>query len=359
MLLKENDEPRREVNADIWHSAGYTGKGVTIVLLDDGGLPREHMKDYYANVGRKADGVDHSTNVGYSAHTAAPGTKIYALDAKRDFDEAFEWLTAHKAEIDVINISLAGIAGSTTSKYQALKSLGIPVVCASGNDSYDDKISYPANYDFTIGIGAYAWRNDNVAYYSNGGADLDAVAPSGIYMLRDDGHVFAVNGTSFASPFACGLLACYIQWRNEHGLPKLSPEGARQFIHDNCIDIREKGFDYASGYGLFCLPKEVPTPVEVKPEPVPSKPAEPAPNPTDVFYRVVTGSFNDKSKALQRVADIKAKCGASSFLLAETVNGKTFFRVITGSFADRANSVARIDYLRGVGFDSFIAIYKK
>ena len=43
-MLKENDEIRKEVNADIWHKAGFTGKGVTIALIDDGGKPRDYMK---------------------------------------------------------------------------------------------------------------------------------------------------------------------------------------------------------------------------------------------------------------------------------------------------------------------------
>lgn len=50
-----------------------------------------------------------------------------------------------------------------------------------------------------------------------------------------------------------------------------------------------------------------------KPEPKP-KPAVKAVN-ADVFYRVVTGSFNDKDNAEKRVADLK-KAGFDSFLMA-------------------------------------------
>ncbi|WP_404351697.1 N-acetylmuramoyl-L-alanine amidase [Sutcliffiella horikoshii] len=53
-----------------------------------------------------------------------------------------------------------------------------------------------------------------------------------------------------------------------------------------------------------------------KPEPKPA-PSKPAVNP-NVFYRVVTGSFNDKENAEQRMAELK-KAGFDSFLLAEEV----------------------------------------
>ncbi|MGY4689360.1 S-layer homology domain-containing protein [Salibacterium sp. K-3] len=46
-MLKENDSERRQVNANVWHAAGYTGKGVKILLLDEGGDARENMKDWY------------------------------------------------------------------------------------------------------------------------------------------------------------------------------------------------------------------------------------------------------------------------------------------------------------------------
>ena len=265
-MLKENDEIRKEVNADIWHKAGFTGKGVTIALIDDGGKPRDYMKSWYRNEVSTTGIIGHATNVGCTAHELSPGIKVVALPQKQ---ASFDWLKTHKDEIDLINMSISGIGGSHTPQFLQYEELDIPIICASGNDGEEDRVGYPAAYDFTIAIGAYSWKLDIIASYSNGGDELDAVTPSGIYMQRDDGKIWVVNGTSFSAPTACGLLACYIQWRNENGLPKLKPEEARKFIHENCKDIEEEGFDYASGHGLFCLPATIPI-VEVKPiEPTP------------------------------------------------------------------------------------------
>lgn len=282
MILKENIPILQEVNLLEWHERGFNGLNTSVVLLDDGGIPREHMKDYYFNFLDNQGSIGHSTNVGYSAHTSAPSSKILAFDAKRDFDEAFEWLKNNKDKYDIINISLAGIGGSTTPQYEKLKELNKIILAASGNDAYNDKISYPANYDFIISIGAWAWKQDYVSSYSNGSENLDAVSPSGIYMLRDDGYIWQVQGTSFASPFACGMLACYIQWRNEHGLSKLTPEEAFEFIHSNCKDVEDVGFDFESGNGLFRLPsleklnQELIKPQQPEPTP-PSTPSTPTP----------------------------------------------------------------------------------
>jgi|GEM_PF-1652044 len=250
-ILKENIPILEEVNLSEWHKHDYNGKGVSVVLLDDGGLPREHMKSYYFNIGKDKGSVGHSTNVGYSAHTSALNSKIIALNAKSNFDESFEWLKNNKDKYDIINISLAGIGGSTTPKYEKLRELNKIILCASGNDAYEDKISYPANYYFTISIGAWSWKQDSIHGYSNSSSNLDALSNSGIYMLRDDGYIWSIQGTSFSSPFACGQLACYIQWRNEHDLPKLTPEEAKQFIHSNCVDIEKTERD---GHGLFVMP---------------------------------------------------------------------------------------------------------
>ncbi len=253
-----NQQPLALSNAIQWHEEGYTGKGVTIVIIDTDGKPRNHMSDYYVDLFGDQTDSGHGANVGYVAHLFSPGARIIFLD-KRHRDRNYEWLAQNKGGIDLINISQAGQAGLPTPEYERYKGLGIPVICASGNDGYDDHISYPARYEWSIAIGAYHWRDkgayaNNVGGYSNGGKMLDAVAPAEFYMLDDDDRVWLVDGTSYAAPAMTGMLALYAQWRKESGLPKLTSEDARKFIHDNCKDLYEEGHDYRSGHGLFILP---------------------------------------------------------------------------------------------------------
>lgn len=259
MLIKENDIFRSLTNTKKWHDKRYTGKGVKVVLLDGSGKAREHMKDYYTDVLGKETDQGHATNVGFTVHQFAPDAKIYMFDFKRNKSEAIKWIADHEDEIDLINVSLAGLHGMPAPTFAPFEHLDIPLICASGNDDFEDRISYPAKYDWTIAIGAvhynYSTESINVAPYSNEGENLDAVAFSGINMLRDDGYTWSVQGTSFASPTAVGMLACYIQWRKEQVLPKATTKDLRKFIHENTIDIGIKGFDTASGHGLFVLPE--------------------------------------------------------------------------------------------------------
>lgn len=254
-MLKQNRPIITEVKLDSWHSLGYTGKGVTLVILDDNSGGIESMNDYFSTPLGHNGKFGHATAVAQAAHAAAPDMKIIALDGQIGYGKSLDWLRENADSIDLINISLAGINGVITPKFVPLEDLGIPVIVSSGNDGRENKISYPANYDFTIGIGSWDWDDDEVYKYSNGGDDLDAVSPSNIYVENGFGNIVNKIGTSFSSPFCAGMLACFIQWRNERKLPRLKPEEARSFIHDNCVDVLVEGFDNKSGNGLFVMPK--------------------------------------------------------------------------------------------------------
>ncbi|SFL80905.1 S8 family peptidase [Salibacterium qingdaonense] len=269
-MIKENDAERRKVNADVWHNAGYIGNDVKVVLLDSGGDARDNMEDWYHEPVEDYDEHGHSTNVGFVCREFAPGVQIYVMENN---DEGHQWVLDHLDDIDLINVSMAGYSGSTVPSYvERYKELDIPLICGSGNDGYDAQVSYPAAYDFTIAIGALHLGNGGAgAYYANQGEALDAVTYSNIYVQRDDGHTFGVTGTSFSAPMATGMLACWMQWRKENGLGRPTREETRQFVHENCRDIQDEGFDWETGHGLFCLPAEIPQIEEPQPEPKPEE----------------------------------------------------------------------------------------
>jgi len=261
-MLKENDAARETLNVNTWHNAGYTGKGVTIVLIDIEGKARENMRDYFFDPLNTQKEVGHASNVGFTAHEFAPDVRVLAFRSRQ---ESFDWIAAHKDDVDIINVSMSGMGTVPVPIFSQYEKLGIPLICSSSNDYYDDKIAYPAAYPFTIAIGATNRDGNKAASYSNGGATLDAVALGIVYVQGDDGRIWPVKGTSFATPMVTGMLACYIQWRKERGVPTLAPEEARKFIHENCKDIEEEGFDLASGHGLFCLPEIVPEKEDIMP----------------------------------------------------------------------------------------------
>lgn len=84
-------------------------------------------------------------------------------------------------------------------------------------------------------------------------------------------------------------------------------------------------------------------------------PGSGAPKPVSgTYFRVVTGSFKEKSNAEDHAAALK-KAGFDSFLAY--VNG--YYRVVTGSFTSRENAEDRAAVLKKKGFDSFLEAYKK
>jgi len=266
-ILKENNSIRKLLNVTQWHEKNITGENTTVIILDSSkGKSLPFMNLYYTDVFGNAIESGHPINVAQTLHEISPSTKILYFDNTRNKDAVFEWIKAHQNEIDIINVSLAGLNGMPTDDYLRYEALSPIMVCASGNDYYTDHISYPAQYPFTIAIGATNRVGTSVDSYSNKGSMIIATCPSHTYIRNSEGMIWSPSGTSFASPVAVGLLAIYIDWRKKNRLSKLTPEEAMQFVKNNCVDIEEVGKDYASGYGLFCLPKQIPIIKIIKPK---------------------------------------------------------------------------------------------
>lgn len=261
-MIAKNDEERRRTNADIWHKAGYTGKGIHIVMIDLKATPHAHMTYATAPFADK-ERISHGTNTTQVAHEFAPDARITMLYSG---DDCREWFKQHAREIDVVNISLSTIKAGAEHSFGFLEEYEhIPVFCSSGNDSERDEngVNYPAAFDWTIAVGAYEDKDEALAHYSNGGEKLDLLGFTDIYVWNGDKNELKYNGTSTSSPQVAGSIACYIQYLKENEID-YDRETIREFIHEHAIDIGEKGFDYASGWGLFRLPAEIPT-VEKKP----------------------------------------------------------------------------------------------
>jgi hypothetical protein len=97
-----------------------------------------------------------------------------------------QWLADQ--HVKVVNLSLGGGRSSRTEEnfYNKIRSKGILVVAASGNDGARS-VSYPAAYSANIAVGAVD-RNDVIASFSNTGRNLDVVAPGvGILSSVPDG----------------------------------------------------------------------------------------------------------------------------------------------------------------------------
>lgn len=144
-----------------------------------------------------------------------------------DLIAAINWAASH-SDIDVINLSLGGVADS-----QALQSAidqayanGKLIVAAAGNEN-TDALTFPAAYERVVGVGAVDGGRVR-ASYSNIGGSVDLVAPGGdasrdanldgdadlvVSAWGDDssGSFVAMyaglQGTSMAAPHVSGVYA--------------------------------------------------------------------------------------------------------------------------------------------------------
>lgn len=154
------------------------------------------------------------------------------------------WAADHGAQ--VINLSLGGPAPSfvlndaVNYAYQR----GVILVASTGNAGAPS-VLYPAAYDPVIAVGATDSGN-NLADFSNYGAEVDVVAPGvNIYSAFPGGGYGYRSGTSMAAPHVSGLAA--LLW----GIPGNGPARIRTLIEANALDLGSPGWDVFFGSGLI------------------------------------------------------------------------------------------------------------
>lgn len=85
----------------------------------------------------------------------------------------------------------------------------------------------------------------------------------------------------------------------------------------------------------------------------------PVPN-EEVYYRAISGSFNNKTNALDRKSKLEKSGFDGVFLDAFVKDEMTWYRVIAGSFKDNKLAEQRVKELTEKGFDGgFIAAFRK
>lgn len=96
------------------------------------------------------------------------------------------------------------------------------------------------------------------------------------------------------------------------------------------------------------LPKIVKESPKNQPNTTPVKTPTPSPQPSQLVYRVIAGSFSEKSNAQQRVKELQSE-KISSFIDVVNLQGKIFYRVQAGAFGSREYALKRIELLQKFG----------
>jgi subtilisin family serine protease len=149
----------------------------------------------------------------------------------------------------VINLSLGAnfIYSSLQYAVEYADNHGVLVVASSGNDG--SAVRYPAAFPETLAVGAVD-SDDNLAYFSNFGPQLDLVAPGiGIFTAynSNDQSYTNYNGTSFSSPQVAGAAALLLSYD-----PNLTNQQIKTYLTagaDKVSNMHGLTWDQYYGYG--------------------------------------------------------------------------------------------------------------
>lgn len=284
------------LNGKKLHEAGFRGKGMTIGIIDGGFMNVDRIpllknvnilgaKNFaYPATQSVYRELDHGTCVLSTIAANIPGRMVgTAPDAafwllRSEYgpteSEAEEDYWAAAAEfadsvgVDIINSSLGyhdfdDAATSHTYKQldgrtalishtaSMLAGKGIVLCNSAGNDGAAawKKIGVPADARDILAVGAMKCDSINTTFSSVGNTADGRVKPDIMAMgyqcavIRGSGHISRANGTSFASPVACGLVACLWQ-----ALPQRTAKQIMDIVRQ--ASDRHEWPDNIYGYGI-------------------------------------------------------------------------------------------------------------
>lgn len=230
----------------------YTGKGVSVAVLDSGisyaqGLDVAERKDFVdpdvAVSPLFDDASGHGTSIaGIIAADKAEGDlqglaedvdlySVRVLDERNEAPvsrviEGIYWCIDH--EIDVINMSfgMTEYSAALERAIQDAEAAGIIMVAAAGNHGNSaEAIDYPAAFDDVIAVGASTGKNEMADFTSNG-TGIDVLAPGEkVWSYNTLQGLMAVDGTSIATAHITGAVAALLEKK-----PEMGTEFAKQLL---------------------------------------------------------------------------------------------------------------------------------
>lgn len=277
-----------QIHANVVQSAGNTGTGRTVAILDTGydythpDLSSSYMggKDFVNGDNDPMDDNGHGTHVAGiitadgvnpSAKGAAPSVGIisgkvldsYGSGYFSDVVAGIYWAvdgldgiagTADDFNVDAINLSLGtgapylyrgfcdSVMPTMTNAIKYANSKGVNVVVAAGNTSWG--VSLPGCISYAVTVGAVD-DVDRIASFSGRGSAVDLTAP-GVTILSSvpGGGYESWNGTSMATPAVSAVIALI---KAAH--PTYTPIQVQNALFTTAKDLGRFGKDTSYGWG--------------------------------------------------------------------------------------------------------------
>jgi subtilisin len=270
------------------------GAGIRVGVVDTGSGPHpclDHVHDagvfldHQHEPGNGQDVSDHGSHVcgligarsttpahyagmspGVDLHSARVYSATSPFSAQWDIANAVERLALDEA-VDLVNVSITADMPSLhlRNAIQDARDEGALCFCAAGNDS--NRLRYPAAFpeavavsaigldeewgpQFSLARGARPDDRDGTygilgavgVYFASfscfGPPDPDCAAPGVGIISCIPGGYGDMNGTSMATPLACGALAAILSSHAEYGAMPRGPKRAdlaRNILHEHCV----------------------------------------------------------------------------------------------------------------------------
>ena len=221
---------------DTARQKGYTGKGVTIAVID-GPVDTSNPALKGANITDKSrctiqdspEGIRHGTDMAIILVSpisgVAPDASLYTYQSSSDgtisegsCDSNGDRLDTTAALINqavedgaqIISISLSVPDFSNEVKWAVTNAItkGVIIVASAGNGASDDNITQLGRYSGVVGVSAIN-SDGTFASYSSWGDGVVTAAFGGPYNTFDvsTGEPVTVQGTSISAPLVAGMLA--------------------------------------------------------------------------------------------------------------------------------------------------------